>query len=89
MTKGAKLHKLKNEAHTYFDKIWKLKLLTRTEAYDWLSRQLETPRKDTHIAMFSEKTCQTVIEISKQVLNDNRRLDLDFGVEPETEYFAI
>lgn len=81
------LRELKKEAHLYFDKIWKLKCLTRTEAYNWLSEQLGIPLEYTHIGMFSEKTCKNVIEISKMILNDNRRLDMDFGVEPITEYF--
>ena len=81
------LRKLKKEAHLYFDKIWKLKCLTRTEAYAWLSKQLRTPPAYTHIGMFSEETCKEVIEISKLALNANRRLDMDFGVKPVTEYF--
>ncbi len=84
-----KLRELKQEAHLYFDKIWKLKILKRGEAYNWLSEQIGTPLDYTHIGMFSEKTCTLVIELSKRCLNDNRRLDLDFDVEPKTEYFKI
>lgn len=81
------LRKLKNEAHRYFDKIWKLKILDRTKAYNWLSEQLNIPFDYTHIGMFSEKTCRAVVEISKTILNDIRRLDMDYGVEPVTEFF--
>ena len=49
------LRVLKHEAHEYFDKIWRFKLMKRTEEY-------------THIGMFSEKTCRQVIYVSKQLL---------------------
>lgn len=81
------LRKLKNEAHYYFDKIWKVDYMSRREAYTWLSEQLKLPIKYTHIGMFSEKTCKDVIYLSKQFLNDSRRLDMDFGAEPRTLYY--
>lgn len=79
----------RREAHQYFDKIWKLKLISRTEAYEWLSRMLDLPAEYTHMGMFGEKTCKDVIYFSKQTLNDNRRLDMDFGVEPKTPYYPL
>jgi hypothetical protein len=39
--------------------------------------------------MFSIKTCKDVVYFSKQLMNDNRRLDLDFGAEPVTQYFEL
>lgn len=83
------LRQLKKEAHLYFDKIWKLKLLSRNDAYQWLSEMIKLPRKYTHIGMLGEKTCREVIYYSKQFLNDNRRFDLDFGVEPVTPYYEL
>lgn len=62
------LRVLKHEAHEYFDKIWRFKLMKRTEAYTWLSSVLELPEEYTHIGMFSEKTCRQVIYVSKQLL---------------------
>ena len=61
--------------------------MSRREAYTWLSEQLKLPIEYTHIGMFSEKTCKDVIYLSKQFLNDSRRLDMDFGVEPKTPYY--
>jgi hypothetical protein len=81
------LRKWKIEAHKYFDMLWKKEFMTRTEAYKWLSEWLEIPAEYTHIGMFDIKTLKKVIEYSKQRMNDERRLDLDFGVEPKTEYF--
>lgn len=83
------LREWKKEAHLYFDKIWQLNIMKRKEAYAWLSNKLGIPTQYTHIGMFSVKTCQEVVYLSKQFLNDNRRLDLDFGQEPVTEYFEI
>lgn len=81
------LRKWKKEAHEYFDKIWKLKINTRKESYKWLSIHLDIPSQFTHIGMFGVDTCKEVVRLSKQLLNDNRRLDLDFGAEPVTPYY--
>lgn len=83
------LRKKKHEAHEYFDQIWKLGFMSRNEAYDWLSGVLGIPPEYTHIGMFSELTCQSVINFSKQFLNDSRRLDIDFGYEPKTPYYPL
>ncbi len=86
---NSELREFKKQAHFYFDKVWKLNLLTRSGAYVWLSEKLNLPGEYTHIGMFSEKTCKDVIYYSKQLLNDNRRLGLDFGAEPVTEYYEL
>ena len=81
------LRDAKKEVHFYFDQIWKLGYKSRKEAYFWLSKMLGIPTEYTHIGMFSEKTCKEVVYLSKQFLNDSRRLDMDFGVEPKTPYY--
>lgn len=83
------LRVLKMEAHKYFDLIWKNKNLTRSDAYKWLSEKLNIEPKYTHIGMFSEKTLNDVIYFSKQILNDIRRNDIDFGDEPKTPFYEI
>ncbi len=83
------LREAKKEAHKYFDIIWKNKHLTRTDAYEWLSTRLEIPISKTHIGLFDIKQCKDTVYFSKQILNDMRRLDLDFNVIPETEYFEL
>ncbi len=84
---NAELRLAKKEAHKYFDMLWKLKLITRPEAYKYLSEWLQIHPDFTHIGMFGVKTCKSVVEFSKQKLNDNRRLDLDIGAIPITPYF--
>lgn len=83
------LRKMKHQAHEYFDKIWELGYMKRTEAYAWLSRMLDLPSDYTHIGMFSEITCLRVINFSKQLLNDYRTLDLSNGREPRTPYYPL
>lgn len=83
------LRMLKREAHKYFDMIWELGYMKRSEAYSWLSNTLEIPVEYTHIGMFSEKTCTRVIYFSKLFLNDSRQLDLETGCEPKTPHFPL
>lgn len=63
------LRVMKIQAHGAFDNLWRhsrfsnrRKKMTRTKAYAWLSDRLGIPPKYTHIGMFSEKTCQQVID---------------------------
>lgn len=85
---NAELREAKKEAHKYFNMIYELKIMTRPEAYAWLSGWLEIPSQETHIGMFDVELCQQTIIASKQLLNDMRRLDIDFGAEPKTPYFV-
>lgn len=64
---NAKLRKLKKEAHSTFDLLWKSGRMTRTEAYQWLSKQLKIPFKITHIGYFDEAQCQKVIEVCLKI----------------------
>lgn len=83
------LREAKKQAHYFFDMIWKepLKLIPRSEAYGYLSRWMSLPPELTHIGMFDVAQCKDVAEFAKQKLNDNRRLDLDFGLPEPTPYF--
>lgn len=83
------LRKWKIEAHKYFDMLWQLEFMTRSQAYKWLSEWLDLPPEYTHIGMFSESTLKKVVEYSKMRMNDERRLDLDFGDKPKTEFFEL
>lgn len=83
------LREAKKEAHKYFNQIFELKIMTRKEAYAWLCGWLEIKPEDTHIGMFDEELCRQTVIASKQLLNDMRRLDLDFGAIPKTPYFEI
>jgi hypothetical protein len=62
------LRAAKIEAHKYFDEIWHKGILSRKEAYKWLSEELDIPPEFTHIGMFSTKTCIRVVELCKLYL---------------------
>lgn len=68
---NATLRKKKSETHLAFDPIHKKGYLSRREAYIWLSEQLDISRQYVHIAMFDEETCEKVIELSNNYLNNN------------------
>lgn len=79
----AKLRELKIDAHTVFDKIWKnweihgfaSKNDARNLSYVWLARKMNLPTEETHIGMFDEEQCQTVINLCKTLICDDRTLN--------------
>jgi hypothetical protein len=56
------------KAHHYFDLLWKQDVMSRSDAYAWLSIQLSIPKVYTHIGMFNESTCQKVANLSLKYL---------------------
>ena len=79
----------RNKAHFYFDKIWQAKLMKRKEAYEWLSEKLELTEAEAHFRFMNNEKCTEAIYFCQQLLNDNRRFDLDFGVEPITPFYVL
>lgn len=75
------LNSMKDMAHKYFDQIWEFKYCERNEAYQHLANYLGIPEPKAHMRFMDYKTCKKVVEWSVMMLNDMRRLDLDFGVE--------
>jgi len=59
----ATLRRARQRAHGAFDPIWKSGGMKRTKAYVWLASQLGIEVERCHIAMFSEATCDRVVEI--------------------------
>lgn len=57
------LRRARSQAHAVFDPLWRKGAMTRDEAYEWLSRQLELPVDDCHIGQFDMLTCQRVLMI--------------------------
>jgi hypothetical protein len=80
----------KDKAHFYFDKIWRdAKILTRKEAYEWLAKHLEISEEEAHFKSLNKHQCEEAIFFCQQLLNDNRRMDLDFGIDPITPFYII
>lgn len=61
---NAELRKLRQETHRIFDALWNRQgaPLTRTAAYEWLSRAMGLPSTRSHIAMFDEGQCRKAIQ---------------------------
>ncbi len=62
------LRELRNKAHRTFDQIHKSGIMTREEAYMWLSNMLSLPLSQTHIGNFGEYYCEVVLKESQKLL---------------------
>jgi hypothetical protein len=65
------LREAKKLAHLYFDQIWQKKLLSRQQAYSWLSSVLSIAPKYTHIGMFDLDLCKNAAFHSQKFLVDH------------------
>jgi len=70
------LREARKYTHSYFDRIWKHGYMDRSDAYKWLSKELNTPFEFTHIAMFSKVTCEKVTKISRNLINHLNNLGI-------------
>ena len=66
-----KLRFLRNEAHRYFNQIYYQGIMSKQEAYRWLSELLGLPMASTHIGMMGEYYCQQVIDACQKILANN------------------
>lgn len=57
----------KKKAHAAFDPLWKFKKITRSRAYETLSKELNISKKDAHIGMFDVDQCKRVVEIFSEL----------------------
>lgn len=55
-------------AHRAFDRIWKTGLMSRSDAYRWLSVQMGWPLDDTHMGMMKKADCEKVVRLSNEYL---------------------
>lgn len=61
----AETHKARIDAHMAFDCIWKSKMMTRANAYAWLSRSLGISAKKCHMKIMDIKTAEEVVLICR------------------------
>lgn len=71
---NAALRRKRILAHQVFDQIWKQGILSRKQAYYWLSDKLGTAPADTHIALFGDYLCEQVIAESRKVLANKQTI---------------
>ena len=80
---------LRNQAHRYFDKLWEFKYATRDETYQHLAKFLGVAEPFAHMSQADDEQCKSVIEWAIMMLNDMRRLDLDFGANIKHPYYEL
>lgn len=54
------------KAHAIFDKLWQSGVMTRKEAYVWLSGMLGIPYQRCHISCFGKGLCKKVVRICNE-----------------------
>lgn len=67
------LRALRKIAHSYFDRLYKTGIMSKQDAYRWLSDLLQAPLSEAHIGYLGEYYCKQVIEESKKILNRHRQ----------------
>lgn len=65
VTKG-----LRVEAHEVFDRLWKLGLMDRGQAYAWLAASMGLTREEAHIGMFDAERCRRTIALVRAEFPD-------------------
>ncbi len=68
------LRALRLEAHRYFDRLHQSGLMSKNDAYQWLADILQAPLSQAHIGYLGEYYCRRVIEESRQMLDNRRRI---------------
>lgn len=68
---GPALRKLRREAHTEFNRLYQSGLMTKKEAYRWLSYMVQAPMEHAHIGHLGDYYCKVVIRESRKLM-DNR-----------------
>lgn len=56
------LRQLKKVTHSWFDRIWREKHMSRNEAYEWLSEEINIPLDYCHIGMMNINSCKKAIQ---------------------------
>lgn len=66
------LRSLRKKAHQYFDRLYLSGLMSREDAYVWLSELLAMPLSEAHIGHLGEYYCQLVCKECDKLLHDYR-----------------
>ena len=60
------LREARRKAHESFDQLWKTGIMSRKEAYRWLSQAMSLSKTESHIALFNIEQCNNLIEKVQQ-----------------------
>jgi zinc-finger-containing domain len=58
---NAETRSARMKAHAAFDPLWKSGAMTRTKAYQWLSKATGIPKATCHISMMNPDQCRKVV----------------------------
>jgi transposase len=78
---SAELRALRREAHLHFDRLHLSGAMSRDEAYRWLASMLQKPLSQTHIGQLSEYYCGRVIEESRRIMDNRRRVQYELNLK--------
>lgn len=65
---NGELRALRREAHQWFDRLYREGVMTKDDAYEWLSELLSAPRSQAHIGYLGEYRCRQVIAESRKLV---------------------
>ena len=85
---GPELRRLRYEAHQEFDRLYKTGLMTRNEAYRWLSYIVQAPMSHAHIGHLGEYYCRMVIRESRKLLSQKLGSEMALAKAAGGEYYA-
>ncbi len=68
-----RLRKLRHQAHYYFNQLYYSGLMSKQEAYLWLTELLQIPPSEAHIGLLGEYYCNEVIKESKKLLAQRKQ----------------
>lgn len=67
------LRALRNEAHRYFDQLYRSGMMSKQDAYLWLADFLQVPLSQAHIGYLGEYYCKQVIAANQKLLKNRIR----------------
>lgn len=63
-----KLRALRQKTHFHFDQLYKKGVMSRQDAYQWLSALISAPLSEAHIGRLGEYYCNLIIDASDKML---------------------
>lgn len=65
---NGELRALRRETHQWFDRLYREGIMTKDDAYEWLSELISAPRAHAHIGLLGEYRCRQVIAESRKLV---------------------
>ena len=65
---NGELRALRRETHQWFDRLYREGIMTKDDAYEWLSELISAPRAQAHIGFLGEYRCRQVIAESRKIV---------------------